>query len=352
MKKSSQEFNDQIGSRKIDHLKLAATAQAQMEISNGLSRLFYESIALPELNLCEINTTLDFFDYKLQQPLLIASMSGGVKKASKLNATLATAAEACGIAMGIGSMRIALEDTKIAKEFNLRKYAPNIPILANLGGSELLNKNGVYSALRCIEISDAVGLIIHLNPLQEAIQPEGNKNWRGLSNSLESLVKASPVPIIVKEVGHGIGPNSANKLSDIGIKWIDVAAAGGTSWAGIESMRTRYSSNNSTHNYSTFHNFGMPLVECIRGIKKDPRLCDINLIASGGIRSGLDVAKCLSLGCTLASAAQPFLLAAQDGEQPLIDLINQWQFELAITCLCVGAKSVVDLSQVELHTVK
>ncbi|MEY3659178.1 MAG: hypothetical protein RLZZ169_3 [Pseudomonadota bacterium] len=327
-----------IASRKADHLRLAASPAAQMQRSNGLEAIQLEPVALPELSLDEIDTSCHFLQKPLRQPLLIASMSGGVAAAERLNSMLASAAEAAGVALGLGSMRIALDSPQAAATFNLRRQAPSIPLLANLGATQLLEHGGVARALRCVDIAAADALIIHLNPLQEAIQPGGNTDWRGVAAALAQLVNASAVPVIVKEVGHGIGPATARRLLELGIVWVDVAGAGGTSWAGIEQQRSEGSRP------TPFHDFGISLTQSLQAIEADPVLSGrLRLIASGGIRSGLDVAKCLRLGATLASAAQPFLLAAQTGEQALHDLLATWQRELAITCLCTGSASLAGL---------
>lgn len=306
-----------------------------MQRSNGLETIQLEPVSLPELALDDIDTSCTFLHKSLRQPLLIASMSGGVAAAERLNAVLATAAEAARVALGLGSMRIALENPRLAPAFNLRRYAPTIPLLANLGASQLLEPDGGTRALRCIDLAEADALIIHLNPLQEAIQPGGNTDWRGVSKALAALLRSSPVPVIVKEVGHGIGPITARRLLDLGVAWVDVAGAGGTSWAGIEQQRAGDSRR------TPFHDFGISLTQSLRAIAADATLHSrLQLIASGGIRSGLDVAKALRLGATLASAAQPFLLAAQAGEQGVIALLETWQRELAITCLCTGSASI------------
>jgi isopentenyl-diphosphate delta-isomerase len=327
-----------IAGRKTDHLRIATTPEAQMRRSNGLDTVQLEPMALPELSLDDIDTSCHFLQKPLRQPLLIASMSGGVAAAERLNSLLATAAEAAGVALGLGSMRIALDSPQAAATFNLRRHAPNIPLLANLGATQLLESQGVTRALRCVDIAAADALIIHLNPLQEAIQPGGNTDWRGVATALAQLVRASAVPVIVKEVGHGIGPATAKRLLELGVTWVDVAGAGGTSWAGIEQQRA------AQGRPTPFHDFGISLTQSLRAIEADAALSGrLNLIASGGIRSGLDVAKTLRLGARLAAAAQPFLLAAQAGEEALHALLATWQRELAITCLCTGSASIAAL---------
>jgi len=329
--------------RKREHLRLAATAKAQMQRSNGLESIQLEPISLPELSLAEIDTSCRFLQKTLRQPLLIASMSGGIADAERLNIILAIAAETTGVALGLGSMRIALENSRLAAAFNLRRHAPTVPLLANLGATQLILKGGVSAALRCVEIAAADALIIHLNPLQESIQPGGNTDWRGVSQALSELVKQSAVPVVVKEVGHGIGPTTAHRLLEIGVKWVDIAGAGGTSWAGIEQQRK------TPTRASPFHEFGISLKQSLLAINEQPALKNkLHLIASGGIRSGLDVGKALRIGATLASAAQPFLLAAQEGEYALVELLNIWQQELAITCLCTGSASIEALKTAKL----
>ena len=329
----------QITDRKHEHLALAGSAGVQMTVSNGLEVIRFEPIALPELDLDEIDTSVRFLGKTLSLPLMIASMSGGTLESQKLNEQLAVAAQASGIALALGSMRIALENPAQRAAFELRSFAPTIPILANIGGAQLREVDGVKGALKCIEIADADALIVHLNPLQEALQPNGDTRWTGVKQAIAQLVKESHVPVVIKEVGHGIGPATARALADLGVHYVDVAGAGGTSWAAIETQRL--GSPEAMKLGTPFHNFGITLAEALVAFDADPQLREkLHVIASGGLRSGLDVAKALRMGAHMASAAVPFLHAARLGDTALTDLIAQWHRQLKICCFVTGSPDI------------
>lgn len=329
----------QITDRKHEHLAIAGLPEVQMTVSNGLEAIRFEPMALPELDLDEIDTSVKFLGKPLSLPLMIASMSGGTKESQKLNEQLAVAAQASGIALALGSMRIALENPSQRAAFELRSFAPTIPILANIGGAQLREVGGLKGALKCIEIASADALIVHLNPLQEALQPHGDTRWTGIKQAIAQLVLESPVPVIIKEVGHGIGLATARALADIGVCYIDVAGAGGTSWAAIETQRL--GSPEAMKLGMPFHNFGITLAEALAAFNADPQLRDTLLvIASGGVRSGLDVAKALRMGAHLVSAAVPFLHAARVGDEALSDLIAQWHRQLKICCFVTGSPDI------------
>jgi isopentenyl-diphosphate delta-isomerase len=331
-----------ISDRKTEHLALAQRLDVQMSTTNGLEAIRFEPMALPELNLESIDTATQFLGKKLSFPLLIASMSGGTLESQKLNEQLAIAAQANGVALALGSMRIALENPVHRAAFALRQFAPTTPILANIGGAQLRESHGLRNALRCVEIASADALIVHLNPLQEAIQPHGDTQWTGVVSALEALVQESPVPVIVKEVGHGIGPTTARILADIGVRHVDLAGAGGTSWAAIEALRL--GSQEAKNLGTAFHNFGITLTEALAAITSDHSLRDrVQVIASGGIRSGLDIAKALRIGAHMTSAAVPFLHAAKLGGEALNEVIVQWQRQLKICCLVTGSANIESL---------
>lgn len=329
----------EITERKREHLAVAAMPQVQMTVSNGLDAVRFEPLALPEIDLASIDTSVSFLGKPLAFPLLIASMSGGTAESQMLNEKLARAAEACGIALALGSMRIALENPSQRAAFELRAFAPSIPILANIGGAQLREVGGLSGALKCIDIAGADALIVHLNPLQEALQRNGDTRWTGVRSAIAELVLESPVPVIIKEVGHGIGPTTARALVDAGVRFIDVAGAGGTSWAAIETQRM--GSPDAMKLGSPFHNFGITLTEALTALNLDPHLNEaLFVIASGGIRSGVDIAKVLRMGAHLASAAVPFLHAARLEDGALIDLINQWHRQLEVCCFITGSKNL------------
>jgi isopentenyl-diphosphate delta-isomerase len=336
-----------INDRKREHLTLAGLPTMQMSVTNGLDTVQFEPCALPELDFNEIDTGCYLLGKAMTQPLIIASMSGGTRASRQLNETLAAAAEQAGVALGLGSMRIAIEQPEQCPTFQVRSIAPNIPILANIGGAQLVQPNGIKNALRCVDIAAADGLFVHLNPLQEVLQSKGDTRWRGVLNAIATLVREAPVPVIVKEVGHGIGPSAAKKLVEIGVQYLDIAGAGGTSWAAIETERARI--DNTIQTGEVFHNFGINLRDSLQLIHQEGCVKEaVTLIASGGIRSGLDIAKAIRLGASFASAASPMLAAANQGENALRQLLEQWQQQLKITCFVTGCASLNELRQAPL----
>ena len=329
-----------IEKRKNDHLALAGSKSCQMSSSNGLESIRFEPVALPELNFSEIDTRVQFVDKPLAFPFLISSMSGGVREADKMNRILAEAAEACQVALGLGSMRIALEQQSARSSFKLRRIAPTIPILANIGGTQLIQRNGISDALRCIELAEADGIYIHLNALQELLQPGGDTNWRGVSAAIKEIADSSPVPVFVKEVGHGISANSAQKLIDLGVSWIDVAGAGGTSWSQIEHIRS------GKEGISAFAEWGVKTREAIEAIRNNGNSC--KLVGSGGLRNGLDVAKVIRIGADIGAAAQPFLEPARTSVDKTIQIIKSWEKEMKIAMFSTGSKNLVELKTAKL----
>ncbi|MGH2541513.1 MAG: type 2 isopentenyl-diphosphate Delta-isomerase, partial [Ardenticatenaceae bacterium] len=224
--------------RKADHIEIVLNEDiAAKGVTTGFERLFFEHEALPDLNYDKIDTSLTLFGKPLKAPLLISSMTGGVEAAREINLRLAEAAEALGIAMGVGSQRAALEQRELAETFRVRRVAPRVLLFANLGAVQLNYGYGPDEARRAVEMVEADALFLHLNPLQEAVQAEGDQNWKGLLKQIEQVTRALSVPVVAKEVGNGIGPGAARRLVEAGVQAIDVAGAGGTSWSEVEAHR-------------------------------------------------------------------------------------------------------------------
>lgn len=336
-----------IHNRKTEHLTLARDGSTQMRSGNGLDSIRFEPISLPELDFSEIRIDSTFLGKPISAPIMIASMSGGTKESETLNERLAVAAQAMQIPLALGSMRIALEQPELKKAFQLRHIAPTIPILANIGGAQLVEAGGIQRAVDCAEIAAADALIVHLNPLQEALQPNGDRNWRGVGNAIKTLVEESAVPIIVKEVGHGLGTTSVKQLVDLGVAWIDLAGTGGTSWAMIEALRA--GDLQRAEIGTAFANFGISAVETLNAINQEPeKYASCRFIASGGIRSGLDIARSLRAGATLCSAAKPFLDAADKGGEAIESLVATWCEQLKITCFATGSRDIESLKHARL----
>jgi isopentenyl-diphosphate delta-isomerase len=324
-------FNTQ--NRKSDHIRINLDENVHSGVTNGFEKYFFVHNALPELALGEVNTRLSFFDKSMQLPLLISSMTGGAVESERINRNLAIAAQETGIAMGLGSMRVALEDKNAVKSFLVRQYAPNIPLFANLGAVQLNYGYSVKECRKAVEMVGADGLILHLNPLQEALQPEGQTNFAGLLQKIEVVCHELEVPVIVKEVGWGISEAVARKLKNAGVAALDVAGAGGTSWSQVEMFRSR--SETDARISGLFVEWGIPTAESIRMVRRNVE--GLPIIASGGITNGLELAKSMALGATLGGMAGRFLKAAVVSEKEVIDLVREIEKELRIAMFAVGA---------------
>jgi isopentenyl-diphosphate delta-isomerase len=268
----------------------------------------------------------------LKAPILISSMTGGTELAHLVNTRLATVAQRYGLAMGVGSQRIALEQPELAPTFAVRSLAPDILLLANLGAVQLNYGCGLEDCLKLVELLEADALILHLNPLQELVQSGGDSNFKGLLAKIEQICAQLPVPVIAKEVGNGISAPMAKKLIEAGVAAIDVAGAGGTSWAKVESQRAK--DNRQRHLGQVFADWGLPTAECITAIRS--LNSTIPLIASGGLKNGLDLAKSIALGADLGGLARPFLVAAIESEAAVDELVKFLIAELEIVLFCTG----------------
>ena len=294
--------------------------------------------ALPELDLSAVSTATTFLGHRLRAPLLISCMTGGVAEAVRINQNLAVAAEASRIGLGLGSGRALLEDPSLLPSFDVRDRAPSVPLLANLGASQLLSEHGIDGCRRLVEILRADALVLHLNALQEALQPEGTPRFHGLLHRVEQLCRHSQFPVIVKEVGFGIPPDDAVRLADVGVAAIDVAGAGGTSWSEVERHRLPEPSASIA---AEFARWGIPTAEAIQRVREV--LPALPLIGSGGIRSGVDVAVAIALGADLAGLAGPFLRAADAGEGDAAELAERLIAVLSITMFAIGATGIGEL---------
>lgn len=324
----------QIEKRKESHINLSKDSNSQMDIENVFDKYELPYKALPEISLEDVDTSVNLFGKKLAQPLIIASMTGGSEHSMNINKNIAIAAEETGVAFGVGSMRITLVNEEAKKSFSLvREHAPNAFIFANIGAVQLNYGVKLDQIKSIIDLIKADALYLHLNPLQEALQPEGDTDFSNLVKKIEDLVKNIDVPVFVKEVGHGIGADTARLLFDAGVSNIDVAGAGGTSWAWIEAKRAQ------NKNFETwFKNYGLPTDECISEIfDMSDKPESMHLVASGGIRSPLEGLKAILLGADLYSAAKPFLESAmQDSPDDLINLLKDWERGLKIAMFCAG----------------
>jgi isopentenyl-diphosphate Delta-isomerase len=328
--------------RKADHLRICLEEDVQFRrLTNGLDKYHFTHCCLPELDFNQVDITTEFLGKQLNAPLLISSMTGGTEKAKIINYRLAEVAQNHRLAMGVGSQRIAVENPDVAHTFAVRSLAPDAVLFANLGAVQLNYTYGVEQCLRVVDILEADALILHLNPLQECIQPNGDTNFKGLLNKINNLCQKISVPVIAKEVGNGISATMATKLIDAGVKAIDVAGAGGTSWAKVESERATTKLQRQLG--KTFADWGIPTADCIVQIRRTyPTL---SLIASGGLRDGMEVAKAIALGADLAGLAFPFLQAAAESPQALDQLVQLLLSELKTVLFCTGNANLLQLQQ-------
>lgn len=325
------------GQRKADHIRINLDEDVGFKnLTTGFEQYRFEHNAVPELNLAAVDTGTEFFGKHLRAPLLISSMTGGTDEAARINRRLAEAAQTCGVAMGVGSQRAALEDPALAASFEVRKYAPDILLFANLGAVQLNYGYGVEECRRAVDMVGADALILHFNALQEAVQPEGDTDFAGLLAQVETVCAALAVPVIAKEVGWGFSAENVRQLMNAGVSAIDVAGAGGTSWSQVEMYRAP--SERLRRVAATFVDWGIPTAEAVVSARRVAP--DLPLIASGGLRSGLDVAKSIALGAHLGGMAGPFLRAAVDSTAAVAAEIDIVQTELRVAMFAAGIGSV------------
>ena len=332
--------------RKAEHIRICMEKDVQAKlVSTGFEDVHFVHKALPEINMNEINLKTEVFDHEFSAPILVGAITGGTAEAAKINEAIAEAVEELGLGMGVGSQRAAIENPKLVETYAIaRKKAPTAFLMANIGGAQLVQGYTLKEIRRAIEMIDADALAIHLNPLQEAIQPEGETKYRGLLEKIREVAENIDVPLIVKETGAGIAAEEAKKLEEVGVSGIDVAGAGGTSWAAVEYFRAKDVGNSFLERLGeSFWNWGIPtvvsLVEIVNTV-------NIPVIASGGIRNGVQIAKALALGASLASFSSPVLKEAVKGSEQVKQLLSCFIGELRNAMFLVGAKTVQDLRKV------
>lgn len=338
----------QISSRKADHIRINLEKDVSSTLTSGLERFRFLHQALPELNLENVDLSLKLFGRTLKAPVLISSMTGGTEQAKQINLNLAEAAQATGIAMGLGSQRAAIEHPELVSSYQVRHVAPDILLFANLGAIQLNYQYGIQECLKAVEMVEADALILHLNALQEAVQLEGNTHFSGLIKKIEAVCRALPVPVIAKEVGWGFSEHAARLLSDAGVVAIDVAGAGGTSWSQVEMHRA--DTESQARVAAAFIDWGIPTADSIQIVR---RAVDTMVIfASGGIRSGVEIAKCIALGATLGGMASPFLKAAVKSTEDTIQVVHEIEREIRVCMFAVGSGNLEALRKTQLVEVK
>lgn len=330
-----------IGKRKQDHIELALKSEHQSKADSSFDTVRFEHNALPEISLSDISLGCEFLNQDLAAPLMIGAMTGGCENGDIINRHLGEAAEGCNIPMAVGSQRAALENNQPQ---TIRQYAPNAVLLGNIGATQI-QQQGIDLAERAVEAIEANALIIHLNPLQELVQQGGDRNWKQVLEAIYLCADKLSVPVIVKEVGAGISPSNAKQLEQAGIKWIEVAGRGGTNWASIEYARNQ--SDFEQQVASPFLNWGMDTAKLLPAISAN---CpSLNLIGSGGVRDGLDIARCIRLGACVTALAQPFLAPALESTEAVVNKIAILKEQLRWAMFLTGSKDLEALKKAKLE---
>ncbi len=331
--------------RKSDHIRVNLREDVSFKrISAGFERYRFVHCALPEFDLEDVDVSTRLLGKSLAAPLLISSMTGGTPEAAVLNRRLAEAAQEAGVGMGVGSQRAAIEDASLADTYRVRSAAPDILLLANLGAVQLNYGYGLDECRRAVEMVEADGLILHLNPLQEALQPEGDVHFAGLLPKIEAICRGLEVPVVVKEVGCGISEPVARRLADVGVAALDVAGAGGVSWSQVEMHRAE--TDRQQQVAAAFAEWGIPTVESLVMARRGAPTLPI--IASGGVRTGIQIAKALALGADAAGIAGPFLRAATESTAVVTDLVAVLVDQLRVAMFAAGARDIAALRELDL----
>jgi isopentenyl-diphosphate delta-isomerase len=332
--------------RKDEHISISLKRNVQArETTTGFEDVRFVHRALPEVDKQRIDLSTSVFGHRFAAPLICGAITGGTDRATNINVTIAEAVEELGLGMGVGSQRAAIDDKRLEKSFVVaRKKAPTAFLIANIGGVQLVNGYGLKETRRALEMIDADALAIHLNALQETAQPEGQTNFAGVLERITQIAEGLDKPVIVKETGAGIAAEEARKLQAAGVKGIDVSGAGGTSWAAVEYYREKGPENGFSRRLGdVFWDWGIPTAVSVVEVRQT---VDVPIIASGGIRNGIDAAKALALGSNLTSLSQPVLQAAVIGGKATRDMLSLLIDELRNTMFLVGADSVKAMSNV------
>ncbi len=335
-------------SRKAEHIRINLDQNVQFpRLTTGLENFRFIHQALPELDLGDIDTQVRVLGKTLQSPILISSMTGGTEIARRINRNLAEVAQQHGIAMGLGSQRAAIEDNELAYTYYVRDLAPDILLFANVGAVQLNYGYGPEQCQRAVDMIESDALILHFNVLQEAVQPEGDTNFSGLLSQVEKVCRQVTVPVIAKEVGWGFSESNVRDLANAGVSAIDVAGSGGTSWSEVEYHRapTEFHANVA----ASFADWGIPTADAIQYAKRGAP--NLPIIASGGLKDGIDIAKCLALGATLGGLAGSFLKAADQSVEAADEFTRLLIAQLKIAMLCSGSRTIQDLQQTTLLNV-
>ena len=341
-------LSSQIENRKVDHIQICLEKNVQARhATTGFEDIFFVHKALPEIEKDKINLSTVAFKHKFSAPLIVGAMTGGTQKAMKINSIIAEAVEETGLGMGVGSQRAAIEDPKLEKTFSIvRKKAPTAFLVANIGGPQLVKGYGAEEAKKAVDMIEADALAIHLNPLQEVVQPEGETDYTGVLGKIGEITKALDIPVIVKETGAGIAAEEARMLENVGVAGIDVAGVGGTSWAAVEYHRAKGTQDEPRQRLGeVFWDWGIPTAVSVVEVSQS---VDVTVVASGGVRTGVDVAKAIALGADLSSLTSPILRPATKDTEEVKKALQLIIEELRNTMFLVGADSIQKLKKIPL----
>jgi len=332
----------EIEKRKERHLRLSLEEDVQSDIGTGFAdvRLIHRS--LPEIDLEEVSTETELFGKKLQAPLIVSAITGGTSFAKEINATLAKVVEELGIGIGVGSQRIAIEDTSVEHTFSVvREKAPSAFVMGNLGCPQLSLGWGIEEALKCVEMIQADALAIHMNPLQEAVQVGGETQYRGVLDKIRGIAQSTDVPLIMKETGCGISREDATRMEDAGVRGLEVSGVGGTSWAAVEHHIAKVEGKKEQEALGeSLWNWGIPTAI---SVVETSSSTDLKIIASGGLRTGVEMAKAIALGADSVGIARPFLEKAVEGADSLREYIREILREFRTVMFLVGARNIDEL---------
>jgi isopentenyl-diphosphate Delta-isomerase len=336
----------EITNRKRDHIEIGLKKDVSMKVPSGYDQYSFMHQALPEYALEDVSLETTFLGKKVAAPLLISSMTGGGAEAETINRHLGEAAQALGLPMAVGSERVIFEHPEVIQTFKVaRDVAPDVPIYGNMGAVQLNYGITPQHIQEAVDVIDGDGIFLHLNPLQEVVQTGGDTNFRGLLDKIEDVCSHVNVPILVKEVGCGIAPNLAVELEKRGVKAIDISGAGGTSWASIEALRAKDPVQRRLG--EVFSDWGIPSALCL-SLCRDALPKVFPLIASGGVRTGLDVAKAIALGADMAAFAMPLLKPATESSEAVIKFLKQIMDELRVAMFLSGARDIESLKAITL----
>jgi len=328
---------DATANRKSSHVDIVLNRKVDYSKSTGLEKYEFVHNALPEVNYDEIHTDCQFLSFSFSAPIIISSMTGGFKRAAYINSSLAEICKEMKIGMGVGSQRQALENTEYLESYRIvRKVSREIFVMSNIGAAQVANGLALENVRRILDMVEANAIAVHLNALQEFIQQEGDRNFRGVLDGISALVRNAGIPVIVKETGAGISAEVAGRLIDVGVSVIDISGAGGTSWAAIEMFR-----QSRQEIGKKFWNWGISTADALVQVNSLPARKKISIISSGGIRDGIDVAKSIALGADMCSAAQPFLKALERGGLRRLEKeVEVWIEELKGVMFLTGSRNL------------